>query len=44
MLAPETQVDIMPALHACPVSRDERLEMFDRTYLKSASSVHNWRT
>jgi len=45
MLAPEAQVDMMPALgtHA-PVSRDERLEMFGPDIPEERFLVHNWRT
>ncbi len=45
MLAPKTQVDIMPALGThVPLSRDERLEMFGPDIPEKRFLVHNWRT
>lgn len=45
MLAPQAQVDIMPALGThVPVSRDERLEMFGPDIPEERFLVHNWRT
>jgi len=45
MLAPKTQVDIMPALGThVPLSRDGRLEMFGPDIPEKRFLVHNWRT
>lgn len=45
ILAPETQVDIMPALGThVPMSAEERLEMFGPDIPPECFLVHNWRT